>query len=633
MDSLIPRGEGPRAELLPPEAPLAMPVRPLAHWPEAPPPPHDEQRGRMRIGLRRALVFGSTLILTGFATHEMWEVLDHARWTSLGAVMTALFGLLFFWIALSFTSALAGFLVMLHRPRAARPAAPPRGRTALLMPIYNEPVGRMEAALSALRASLDQAGAAPLFDIFILSDTRDPAAREAEWQAAQRLRAMPGAPVHFRCREENTHRKAGNIAEWVRRFGDAYGQFLILDADSLMEAETLLAMAARMEAEPRMGLLQTLPMLHGARTRFARLQQFAGHVYGPTLAHGLAWWTGAEGNYWGHNAMIRTRAFAEAAGLPELPGRRPFGGQILSHDFVEAALLRRAGWQVVFDPALPGSWEEGPPTLPDLCVRDRRWCQGNMQHAAVISAPGLHPVSRLHMAQGIFAYVSAPLWLGFLLIALLVGVQARFVRPEYFPATPVLFPQWPVIDAERALAVFAGTMALLLAPKIMGWVAFALSREGPRGVGGQMRLLGGLVFEIILSALLSPITMLTQIRHLWGILRGSDSGWEAQRRDSGAWAWREGLRFTRAHLVLGLVLFATAYAMEPLVAAWMSPVLAGLLLSPLLVGWSSGEAGRFTRALLQTPPEARPTPILRLAATQPTRASRVDAAEGKGETP
>ena len=627
MDSLIPR-----RELLPREAPLDMPVHPLARRPEPTPP-----LGNIRIGLRRWLVFGSTAILSVFAILEMWEVLDQARWTALGVVMTALFGTLFVWIALSFTSALAGFLVLLHRPQKGPALSPPRGRTALLMPIYNEPVARMEAALRALRASLDAAGVAARFDIFILSDTRDDAAREDEWAAARRLGGEPGAAVFYRCRDVNTHRKAGNIAEWVRRFGGAYGQFLILDADSLMEARTLSAMAARMEAEPRLGLLQTLPLLHGGRTLFARLQQFAGHVYGPTLAHGLAWWSGAEGNYWGHNAMIRTEAFAAAAGLPELPGRKPFGGQILSHDFVEAALLRRAGWQVVFDPHLGGSWEEGPPTLPDLCVRDRRWCQGNMQHAAVISAPGLHPVSRLHMAQGIFAYVSAPLWLGFLLIALLVGVQARFTRPEYFPATPVLFPQWPVIDAERALAVFAGTMALLLAPKVMGAVAFALSPARPRGLGGKLRLLGGLLLEILLSALLSPITMVTQIRQLFGILRGRDGGWEPQRRDAGAWAWREGLRFSRVHVVLGLILFAVAYAMEPAVAAWMSPVLAGLLLAPLLVGWTSSAAGPVTRALLETPPEAAPTPILRLAeaaALQPPRAPGVGTAvTDKEKTP
>ncbi len=621
MDGLIPA----RRQSLPAEAPLEMPVHPLARRPAATPP-----LGNVRIGLRRGLVFGATAILSVFAILEMWEVLDDARWTALGVVMTALFGALFVWIALSFVSALAGFLVLLHRAPPPSSAAHPRRRTALLMPIYNEPVPRLEAALRALRASLEAAEAAPLFDIFILSDTRDDAARDAEWTAARRLGAAPGAAVFYRCRDENTHRKAGNIAEWVRRFGGAYGQFLILDADSLMEAETLIAMAARMEAEPRLGLLQTLPMLHGGRTLFARLQQFAGHVYGPTLAHGLAWWSGAEGNYWGHNAMIRTEAFAAAAGLPELPGRRPFGGQILSHDFVEAALLRRAGWQVVFDPHLGGSWEEGPPTLPDLCVRDRRWCQGNMQHAAVITAPGLHPVSRLHMAQGIFAYVSAPLWLGFLLIALMVGVQARFSAPEYFPATPVLFPQWPVIDAERALAVFAGTMALLLAPKVMGAVAFALSPQGPRRVSAGLRLLGGLLLEILLSALLSPITMVTQIRNLSGILRGRDGGWEPQRRDAGAWAWREGARFSRVHVVLGLALFATAYAMEPMVAVWMSPVLAGLLLAPVLVGWSSSEAGGFTRRLLETPPEVAPTPVLRLAAAalvQPPPAGGVDPAE------
>ena len=176
----------------------------------------------------------------------------------------------------------------------------------------------------------------------------------------------------------------------MTRFGGAYAQFLILDADSLMTGETLVRLAGAMERHPDVGLIQTLPIITGAATLFARVQQFAGRVYGPLIAHGIAWWHGAEGNYWGHNAMIRTRAFAEQAGLPELAGRKPFGGPIMSHDFVEAALMRRGGWAVHMVPGVRGSYEEVPPTLTDLAVRDRRWCQGNLQHLAVLPTRGLH---------------------------------------------------------------------------------------------------------------------------------------------------------------------------------------------------------------------------------------------------
>src|SRR6202042_2078774 len=218
---------------------------------------------------------------------------------------------------------------------------------------------------------------------------------------ALRERTGGDARIFYRRRPRNTARKSGNIAEWMRRFGGAYQQFLILDADSLMPGETLVRLVGAMERHPDVGLAQTLPIIPGASTLFARMQQFAGRVYGPLIAHGIAWWHGAEGNYWGHNALIRTRAFAEQAGLPELRGRRPFGGHIMSHDFVEAALLRRAGWSVWMVPALAGSYEEGPPNVPDMAIRDRRWCQGNLQHMAVLPARGLYWLSRMHMLVGI----------------------------------------------------------------------------------------------------------------------------------------------------------------------------------------------------------------------------------------
>jgi membrane glycosyltransferase len=608
MDGLRVEPDG--AALLPAPAPLAMPVRPLDALPprRAAPP-----RGPRGLALRRLLVLGGAVVLTSAATMEMSLVLGLARWTAIGLVLSVLFAALFFWIALACTSALAGFVVML---RGAPPAGPPRrqphSRTALLMPVYNEATPRIAAALEAMRASLGEA--APHFDIFVLSDSTDAAARRAEWQAVLRLRTAPGPTVFYRHRADNAGRKAGNIAEWVRRFGAAYEHFVILDADSLMQGETLLALVACMEDDPDAALLQTLPLLHGGRTLFARLQQFAAQVQGPLIAHGIAWWHGADSNYWGHNAIIRTRAFAACCGLPQLPGRKPFGGDIMSHDFVEAALLRRAGWGVRLLPWLPGSHEEGPPSLPDMAVRDRRWCQGNLQHAAVLGARGLHPMSRLHMVMGVAAYACAPLWLGFLVLGIAVSLQARFLRPDYFPKAHALFPQWPVVDADRAVWMFGATLLVLLLPKLLGVIAFAASPAGPRGVAATLRLGAGAGLEILLSALLSPIMMLTQSAQCIGVLRGVDGGWAAQRRDGAVLTLRGALRLAWSHSLLGLALGLLALAVAPLLAAWMAPVLLGLILAPVLIVMTAsvalGDALR-ARGCLTTPTEAAPSALLR----------------------
>ena len=349
------------------------------------------------MGLRRFVVIGGAVVLTIAGAHEMYLVFAVNGITALAIFMLALFLALFAWIALSFTSGLAGFCSMLAGGGCRLGTGPDAplphlaARTALLMPTYNEQPARIMAGLQAMWESLREAGAADAFDLFILSDTTDPQIWIAEEAGFLALRERTGADasIFYRRRPKNVARKSGNIAEWVTRFGGAYAQFLILDADSLMTGETLVRLAGAMEQHPDVGLIQTLPIITGAATLFARVQQFAGRVYGPLIAHGIAWWHGAEGNYWGHNAMIRTRAFAEQAGLPELAGRRPYGGPIMSHDFVEAALMRRGGWAVHMVPGVRGSYEEVPPTLTDLAVRDRRWCQGNLQHLAVLPTRGL----------------------------------------------------------------------------------------------------------------------------------------------------------------------------------------------------------------------------------------------------
>ena len=258
----------------------------------------------------------------------------------------------------------------------------------------------------------------------------------------------------------------------------------MLDADSLMEPATILELARRMEADPDAGLIQTVPRLVHGKTLLARLQQFAGRVYGPVIASGLAWWSGREGNYWGHNAIIRRVAFTGAAGLPLLPGKPPFGGHILSHDFVEAALIRRAGWTVIIADDLDGSYEETPPSIIDFAVRDRRWCQGNLQHARIVPTAGLHWVSRFHLVTGIFSYVASLLWLLLIVAGLALAVQAHFTPPDYFQEPYQIFPTWPQVDPELELQLLGFTALLLLGPKLMGLVAMLRDANARQQSGG-----------------------------------------------------------------------------------------------------------------------------------------------------
>jgi membrane glycosyltransferase len=603
---------------LPDEAPLAMPVQSLTASPAQTQRPASSPR---TIGLRRLVVIGSAVAMTTEATHEMYRVVAVNGLTLLGVLVLGLFVALFAWIALSFTSALAGFGSLLAGGGCrlgTDPDAPlPKlaTRTALLMPTYNESPARVTAALRAMHESLEAIGAVDSFDIFILSDTTDPAIWIAEEAAFLELRERTEghARIFYRRRPANTERKAGNIADWVRRFGAAYPQMLILDADSLMSGEAIVRLVDAMERHQDVGLIQTLPVIVNGRTLFARAQQFASRVYGPLIGHGIAWWHGAEGNYWGHNAVIRTRAFAEQAGLPQLGGPKPFGGHILSHDFVEAALLRRGGWAVHMVPRVAGSYEESPPGLIDLAIRDRRWCQGNLQHSVVIPARGLHWISRLHLLMGIGSYITAPLWLLFLLIGMLISLEARFVPPNYFPHGHSLFPQWPVIDPTRAEAMFVGTMGVLLAPKLLGWFALLFNASDRRGCGGALRAACSILLESLISGLLAPVTMLTQSGHVIAILLGRDAGWTTQRRDESGIRLRDiVLRYWR-HTALGLAFGLTAYLISPYLALWMLPVVIGMALAiPLaaLTGRAGPGLALARLGLLRTPEEGRPPNIL-----------------------
>lgn len=577
---------------------------------------------------RRAFIFLGAAGITAYLTRELYFVMEVGGYTVLEMVLIGLFVLNVAWLSLSFMTALAGFIVVglgldrsiVKLPTSDEAKASPKGRTAILIATYNETPERIFGMALASMKDLGASGHGDAFDFFILSDTTDPdiwVHEEAAFKAA-RSRPGTGPRLYYRRRPNNIGKKAGNIADWCRRWGPAYDYMLVLDADSLMTGEAMVKMAHAMDRSPDIGLIQSAPTTLGRNTLFARMQQFANSLYGPVMAAGLAFWHRGAGNFWGHNAIIRVRAFMESAGLPHLPGSPPFGGQILSHDFVEAALMVRQGWRVCMVPELKGSFEEIPPSLIDFATRDRRWCQGNLQHHRIIPAKGLHPISRIHMGMGIMAYVSAFIWLLFLVVALSLTIQELTMKPTYFSSTQPLFPTWPMQDSERAFSLLLWTLTLLLLPKVFCYVLALFNSEKRRGYGGVWGLTSSLIMETILSSLFAHVMMMVQSAAIFDIVRGHDAGWNPQRRDDGSLPIGWVIRYHFLHMVAGASLAIFTFMASMPLFLWVLPASLGLTLSgPLSAASATRKWGlRFRHMGMFIIPEERRPPVIAVAARQ-----------------
>ena len=602
---------------MPSYAPLAMPAQSFRRFSRRDRRALTAPRLARAPILTRLFVFGGGLALTAYGAEQMYKVVSVGTITPLEWAMVVLFVITFSWVTLSLTASIAGFVSILAR--RTRCAPPPRlsERTAVVMPIYNEAPSRVFGAMQAIFEDVERTGQAQAFDFFLLSDTTHANVWIAEERAFLDMRArLPHARFYYRRRRKNLSRKAGNIADFVTHWGGNYPHMVVLDADSLMTGEAIVGLAAAMEADPDAGIIQSLPLVINRNTLFARLQQFAARIAGPVVGAGMNAWVGRDGNYWGHNAIVRTRAFADHCGLPDLPGKPPFGGHILSHDFVEAGLIRRAGYTVYMLTDLAGSYEESPPSLIDLATRDRRWCQGNLQHARIIGARGFTLATRQHLAHGIMGYLVSPLWMAQLLVGIVLVLQSHYIRPEYFTADFSLFPAWPRFDYQRALQLFALTIAILLAPKFLGLGIALLDGKTRRGSGGALALVASTIVEIVISAALAPIMMLIQSGSVAQIVSGRDTGWNPQRRDDGSISFRGIARRHRAHMLLGLITLFAAALISPSLIVWMSPTIAGLILS-IPLSWASGQLwlGLALRriGLLRTPEETSPPPVVERA--------------------
>ncbi|WP_068318133.1 glucans biosynthesis glucosyltransferase MdoH, partial [Aliiruegeria sabulilitoris] len=498
-------------------------------------------------------------------------------------VRCAIFFVTTIWLAWGAVQAMLGLSGRDDRaplPELAQPQPP----TVLLLPICHEDPVAVFARVAAMDRSIRSAGLE--IDIAVLSDSQTEAARDRERAIFAMLLAETGGTgrIFYRNRSDNRGRKAGNIESFIRRSGGAYDLAIVLDADSLMEGETMRGMIARMQAEPDLGLLQTLPRIIGARSLFGRAIQFSSAFHAPFFTRGLIRLQGGTGTYWGHNAIFRIRAFAACCGLPELPGKPPLGGTILSHDYVEAALLARGGWRVEIDERFGGSFEEGPENLLTYARRDRRWCQGNLQHTRLITAPGLRGWSRFQFLQGALTYLVSPLWALFLLVSVLATVTTPL--PDYFPEPQGLFPVFPDDPTGGLIALALGICCLLLLPKIAIWAGVV--RTGRvQSFGGAALSSLSVIAEVLLSSLLAPLMMAYQTHAVAKVLLGHDGGWPAGQRGEGSLGLAESWRASRGIALTGTALLAAGLHFSPTLIIWLLPVGLPLVAAPLVVAVTS----------------------------------------------
>src|SRR5579872_4042730 len=519
-------------------------------------------RSRRVAAWRRALFFGLTFLTSSFLTGLMYDILRANGFTGLEKAGLALFFILITWITGAFWTAFIGFVIQLRGHDGAVIRAHEAdgriltSRTAIVMPIYNEDTDRVIAGLDVIWSSLKVHPQQAAFDLFILSDTRKAdiaAAEEVAWRSLVERHNAQGR-IFYRRREQNIGRKAGNIADFVRCWGGAYDYTVVLDADSIMTGQAIVSLALMMDAHPEAGIIQALPVPAGRETLFARLVQFAARLSSPMLSSGLAYWQLGEGNYWGHNAILRLRQFAEFCDLPRLPGAPPLGGEILSHDFVEAAFMRRAGFKVWLLADLGGSWEEVPSNVIDYAARDRRWAQGNLQHLGLLPMRGLHWLSRIHLITGVLSYATSPIWLVVLLLSSVIVCMDALQGIQYFsPGSYTLFPCWPESRATEIVALLSITLSILLLPKVLGATLALVSGQLRRAYGGGPKLPVSVLVEQVFSTLLAPAMMIFHTTFVISTLAGHPVTWNSQERGDRGIGLIEALNRHKWQIVLGVV--------------------------------------------------------------------------------
>jgi membrane glycosyltransferase len=541
--------------------------------------------------VRRFVFFAIAVATAGLMTLLMVRVLAPGGWTVLKALILLVFLGVVPWLGLCLANALAGLcaVALLRDPaRAMLPvggdiaAAPITARTALAVTVRNETMAQVLPPMQALLESL--AGYGDRFRLCILSDTQNPVLAAAEEEA---VRADPR--IFYRRRTTNTGFKAGNVMAFFDEDAEGFDFAIMLDADSEMQADAVLQLVRIMQADPRMGIVQHLTVGRPAMAAFPRLFQFGMRAGMRIWAIGQAWWQGDEGPYWGHNAILRIAAFRAHARLDPLPD----GSPILSHDQVEAARLRAAGWRVCVWAREEGSLEDNPPALPEFLHRDGRWLAGNLQYRHLLRLPGFRPMGRWQLVQAILLFLGAPLYT---LLLILAALNAGDAVPR---------PRLLLLVAVWALVIYS--------PKMLGYGQILASARQRARYGGGGAFAAGAMLEIVFTLLLDAISQPSKSLTLIRVLAGRKSGWLPQNRTQRGVGWREAAGLFWPHTLLGLAVFALLWRASPFAALLALPFAGGLLVAVpfCVVTASPGFSAWLRRRRLAATPEELAPPSVR----------------------
>jgi membrane glycosyltransferase len=544
---------------------------------------------------RRRMVFALNI-----ATYlgMLWvaaRILGSGGWTAVDVILFVCFVFGTPWTVLGFWNSLIGLWLLHFRKGAMAEVAPyaPAGdekvplrlRTAIFMTLRNEDAERAVSRFRIAKASVDATGEGGAFDYFVLSDTNNPDVAAAEeravaaWQADDPDRER----IIYRRRTDNTGYKAGNVRDFCARWGGEYALMLPLDADSLMAGDQIVRLVRMMQAYPKIGILQSLVVGMPSSSAFARVFQFGMRHGMRCYTMGQAWWVGDCGPFWGHNALVRIKPFHEDCHLPILPGKPPLGGHVLSHDQVEATLMRRAGYEVRVLPEERGSWEENPPTMLEFARRDVRWCQGNMQYLKLLDLQGLYPMSRFQLVWAILMFLGIPAWT--LMIALLpvAAYQSRGLA------------DFPV---ELAIGLYVTFFTMYLMPKIAGLLDAMLTRGGVARYGGWLRFIPSAAIELVFSFLQGAVSTIRTSIFMIGLLFGKSVVWGGQSRDAQRLTWAEAAHNLWPQTLFGVIVCGALIAIAPAVFWWSLPLTAGYLLAiPFAVVTAEPHLGRLLQQL------------------------------------
>ena len=543
-------------------------------------------RGRRRLfAFLFAITVAASLALAALA-------LSPGGFDALDIALLVLFAVTLPWTVAGFWNAVIGFLIMRFSPDPIATVAPQVARisgsepvvssTAILLCVRNELPERMMRNLEPMMTGLEASGFGKHFHLYVLSDTSDADIAEIEEARVNAFAArwQGRIAVTYRRRTGNTGYKAGNIRDFCERWGADHEFAVTLDADSFMTAEAVLRLVRIMQAHPTIGILQGLVVGLPSTSAFARIFQFGMRLGMRSYTIGSAWWQGDCGPYWGHNAVLRLRPFIEHCALPLLTKGNAPARHILSHDQIEAALMRAAGYEVRVVPEEDLGWEENPPTLLEFIRRDLRWCQGNMQYWRFTVLPGLAPVSRYQLGLAIFMFMGSPAWIGLLVLASIAVIAA---------GTPSQF-----MRADAGMALFIAVLLMWFSPKIATAVDVALRRKLRWEFGGGARFAANFAIETLYSLLLVPVLWFGHMVFLIGLIFGREIGWIGQTRDDHRVPLTLAIRNLWPHTLLGVAVLTALAAFQPAAIPYALFLAGGLVLSipfAMISAWPS--AGRF----------------------------------------